>query len=141
MTRGLRDQMPEHPGHGVRLDKWLWAARFFRTRTLARAAIEGGKVWYDGARPKVSKEVHTGAVLRVRQGFDEKTLVVRALSEQRRGAPEAARLYEETAESVAARNAEAERRRFERAGLQAPATRPDKRERRQIHRFKLDTQR
>ena len=62
----------------VRLDKWLWAARFFRTRNLARQAIEGGKVWYDGARTKVSKEVQVGAELRIRQGFDEKTVTVLA---------------------------------------------------------------
>jgi ribosome-associated heat shock protein Hsp15 len=121
---------------GVRLDKWLWAARFFRTRSLARAAIEGGKVWYEGARPKVSKEVQPGATLRIRQGFDEKTVRVLALSEERRGAPEAALLYEETAESVAARSAEAERRRIARAGMEAPPTRPDKHDRRRIHRFK-----
>ena len=64
----------------VRLDKWLWAARFFRTRNLAKQASEGGKVWYDGARTKVSKEVQLGAELRIRQGFDEKTVTVRALS-------------------------------------------------------------
>ena len=121
---------------GVRLDKWLWAARFFRTRSLARAAIEGGKVWFDGARPKVSKEVQVGAVLRIRQGFDEKTVRVLALSDQRGGAPAAALLYEESPESIAARNAEAERRRAANAGMQAPATRPDKHDRRLIHRFK-----
>ncbi len=120
----------------VRLDKWLWAARFFRTRNLAKQAIEGGKVWYDGARTRVSKEVHVGAELRVRQGFDERTVVVRALATERRGAPEAAVLYEETADSVAARAAATERRRLERAGAGAPAQRPDKRERRLIHRFR-----
>ncbi|MCG3171506.1 MAG: Heat shock protein 15 [Pseudomonadales bacterium] len=120
----------------VRLDKWLWAARFFRTRNLAKQAIEGGKVWYDGARTRVSREVHVGAELRVRQGFDERTVIVRALSTERRGAPEAAVLYEETADSVAARAAATERRRLERAGAGAPAQRPDKRERRLIHRFR-----
>jgi ribosome-associated heat shock protein Hsp15 len=119
----------------VRLDKWLWAARFFRTRSLARSAIEGGKVWYDGARPKVSKDVQPGAVLRIRQGFDEKTVRVLALSAERRGAPEAALLYEETAESIARRLERAEQRR---AGAQVPSERPDKRERRQIHRFKQE---
>ena len=78
---------------------------------------------------------------RVRQGFDERTVVVRALSEERRGAPEAAQLYEETPESIAARGAEAERRRLDRAGMQAPQRRPDKRERRQIHRFREDMDR
>jgi ribosome-associated heat shock protein Hsp15 len=120
----------------VRLDKWLWAARFFRTRNLARQAIEGGKVWYDGARTKVSKEVRPGAQLRIRQGFDEKTVTVRALSGERRGAPEAALLYEETAASVAARTAGADERRLQRAGQVLQEGRPGKRDRRLIHRFK-----
>ncbi len=120
----------------VRLDKWLWAARFFRTRSLAKQAIEGGKVWYDGARTRVSKEVRVGAQLRIRQGFDEKTVTVRALAAERRGAPEAALLYEESAESIAARTAAAEQRRLERAAGGIPAQRPDKRERRLIHRFR-----
>ncbi|MBP9035518.1 MAG: RNA-binding protein [Pseudomonadales bacterium] len=120
----------------VRLDKWLWAARFFRTRNLARQAIEGGKVWYDGARTKVSKEVRSGAQLCIRQGFDEKTVTVRALSGERRGAPEAALLYEETAASVAARTAGADERRLQRAGQVLQEGRPGKRDRRLIHRFK-----
>jgi len=93
-------------------------------------------VWYEGARPKVSKEVQAGAILRVRQGYEEKTVRVLALSAERRGAPEAALLYEETPESIAARGAEAEQRRIVRAGMQAPPTRPDKHDRRRIHRFK-----
>ncbi len=120
----------------VRLDKWLWAARFFRTRSLAKQAIEGGKVWYDGARTRVSKEVHTGAQLRIRQGFDEKTVIVLALAAERRGAPQAALLYQETAASSEARTAASERRRLERAGASAPAQRPDKRDRRLIQRFR-----
>lgn len=120
----------------VRLDKWLWAARFFRTRSLARQAIEGGKVWYDGARSRVSKEVQIGAELRIRQGFDEKTVIVLALSVERRGTPEAALLYQETAASIAARGKAAEARRLERASGGITAHRPDKRERRQLHRFR-----
>lgn len=120
----------------VRLDKWLWAARFFRTRSLAKQAIEGGKVWYDGARTRVSKEVHTGAQLRIRQGFDEKTVIVRALATERRGAPEAALLYQETTASVEARSVASEQRRLERAGVSAPPQRPGKRERRLIQRFR-----
>ena len=120
----------------VRLDKWLWAARFFRTRNLARQAIEGGKVWYDGARTKVSKEVRSGAQLCIRQGFDETTVTVRALSGARRGAPEAALLYEETAASVAARTAGADERRLQRAGQVLQEGRPGKRDRRLIHQFK-----
>ncbi|MFM7272825.1 MAG: RNA-binding S4 domain-containing protein [Gammaproteobacteria bacterium] len=123
---------------GVRLDKWLWAARFYRTRSLAREAIEGGKVWYEGARPKVSKDVGIGAEIRVRQGFDEKTVIVTGLSEERRGAAEAALLYRETEASIAAREAESAARRMARAGFQPPAARPDKRERRLIHRFERE---
>ena len=126
--------MPEH----LRLDKWLWAARFFRTRGLAREAIEGGKVWYEGARPKVSKAVEIGAEIRVRQGFDEKTVIVTGLSEERRGAPEAALLYRETEASIAAREAESAARRMARAGFQPPASRPDKRDRRQIQRLEQE---
>ncbi len=126
------------PEERVRLDKWLWAARFFRTRNLSRDAIEGGKVWYEGARPKVSRDVELGAEIRIRQGFDEKTVLVRALSAERRGATEAAQLYEETSASIAAREAEAAERRMARAGFQAPPTRPDKRDRRLIHRFEQE---
>ena len=72
---------------GVRLDKWLWAARFFKTRSLAKHAIESGHVRYDGERCKVSKSVAVGARLSVRRGADEIELVVDGLSDQRRGAP------------------------------------------------------
>lgn len=124
------------PEERVRLDKWLWAARFFRTRSLARQAIEGGKVWYERERVKVSKEVRVGAELRIRQGFDEKTVIVEALSDQRRGAPEAALLYQETPESISAREQLAEQRKLERQSGLAGQGRPDKRDRRLIHRFK-----
>lgn len=120
----------------VRLDKWLWAARFFRTRSLAQQAIEGGKVHYDGARVKVSKEVQVGATLRIRQGFDEKTVTVLALSVQRGGAPQASLLYRETEESAAERDQRAALRKLQNAGLESAAGRPTKRDRRQIHRFK-----
>lgn len=74
----------------IRLDKWLWAARFFKTRSLASDAIDGGKVHYDGFRAKPSKEVRLGAILRITRGDEVWEVVVRALSMQRRGAPEAA---------------------------------------------------
>lgn len=120
----------------VRLDKWLWAARFFRTRSLAKDAIEGGKVHYNGARCKVSKDVEIGATLQIRQGFDERTVVVKAVSEQRRGAPDAQLLYEETTESIEARTALTEQRRLARDMMQAPLTKPNKRDRRHIQRFR-----
>jgi len=120
----------------VRFDKWLWAARFFKTRALAKQAIEGGKVHYNGARAKVSKTVEVGATLVIRQGWDEKTVDIKALSDQRRGADVASQLYEETEESIAKRNLHAEQRKLQRATLAAPEHRPNKKQRRQIVRFK-----
>jgi ribosome-associated heat shock protein Hsp15 len=119
----------------VRVDKWLWAARFYKTRGLAKEAIDGGKIHCDGQRIKASKEVTLGLVLTVRQGYDDKTIVVKSLSDQRRGAAEAQLLYEETAESIALREKRSEERK---AGLGAyiiSENRPNKKERRQIHRF------
>ena len=120
----------------LRIDKWLWAARFFKTRSLAKAAIEGGKVQVDGQRVKVSKEIMVGDQLRVRQGWDEKDIVIVALSDQRRGAPEASQLYQETDESIARREAEAVARKAAGGMIERPMKRPSKRERRQIHRFR-----
>ena len=94
----------------VRIDKWLWAARFFKTRTLAKQAIEGGKVHCDQQRVKASKEVVIGTQLTIRQGWDEKTVTITALSEQRRGAPEAAKLFEETQVSITKRQQASEQR-------------------------------
>jgi ribosome-associated heat shock protein Hsp15 len=119
----------------IRLDKWLWAARFFKTRNLAKQAIEGGKVHYDGQRCKVSKEIQTGAVLTIRQGWDSRDIQVIALSDKRRGAPEALLLYQETPESLVRRAKEAEIRKAQRVGM-APDARPTKKQRRQIHQFK-----
>ncbi|MFQ3787902.1 ribosome-associated heat shock protein Hsp15 [Halomonas sp. A29] len=119
----------------VRLDKWLWAARFFKTRALAKKAIEGGKVHYNGGRAKTSKNVEVGALIRVPQGWDVWEVEVVALSDQRRGAPEARELYRETAESVARRESEAEGRRLTNQAMQHPLKRPDKKQRRDIQRF------
>jgi len=120
----------------VRFDKWLWAARFFKTRALAKQAIEGGKVHYNGARTKPSRAVELEATLIIRQGWDEKTVVVKALSDQRRGADVASLLYEETPDSIASRTLNAEQRKLQRASLAAPEQRPNKKQRRQIVRFK-----
>ncbi|CBV41567.1 RNA-binding S4 domain-containing protein [Halomonas elongata] len=119
----------------VRLDKWLWAARFFKTRALAKKAIEGGKVHYNGGRAKTSKNVEIGALIRVPQGWDFWEVEVVALSDQRRGAPEARELYRETAESEVRRAKEAENRRQANQAMQHPFKRPDKRQRRDIKRF------
>jgi ribosome-associated heat shock protein Hsp15 len=124
------------PTTGVRLDKWLWAARFFKTRSLAKTAIEGGKVQLDGNRVKVSREVRTGDRLRIRQGWDEKDVIVCAISDQRRGATEAQTLYEETPESLRRREEAAAARKAAGGMLERPVRKPNKKERRQIHRFR-----
>jgi ribosome-associated heat shock protein Hsp15 len=131
-------------GSGVRLDRWLWAARFFKTRAQAKAAIEGGKVEFhlDGRgdsgwiKPKVSKEVNPGDMLTIRRGWTEETVVVDALSEQRGSASVAQTLYTETAASVERRETEVARRRMEKAGLTVPRSRPTKRDRREIRKLK-----
>ena len=120
----------------VRLDKWLWAARFFKTRRLAKEAIEGGKVQCAGKRVKAAKEIAMGETLTIRQGLDAKDIVVTALSEKRRGAPEAALLYEETEASKALRNERAADRKAGSGGFVPSDHKPSKKERRQIHRFK-----
>ena len=117
----------------VRIDKWLWAARFYRTRSLAKEAIEGGKVHCEGVRVKVSKEVRPGMVFTIRQGFDEKTVMVKALSEVRGPATVAQTLYEETAESLAQREQLTANRQAQ--NLAHPDHRPSKKDRRQIHKF------
>ncbi len=119
----------------VRLDKWLWAARFFKTRSIAKQAIEGGKVHCDGQRVKAAKEISVGDMLSIRQDLDEKLVLVTALSDQRRGAPEAALLYQETEESKALREKRAAERKAGMASFIASDTKPDKKARRQIHRF------
>lgn len=123
------------PMDRVRLDKWLWAARFFRTRARAKEAIDGGKVHVDGARGKPSRELAGGEELRIRVGYDEKVVIVRALSDQRRGASEAQALYEETAESIERREREAAQRKLA-GGQVASEGRPSKRDRRLIHEFR-----
>ena len=80
----------------MRVDKWLWAARFFKTRSVAKAAIEGGKVHHNTDRVKVSREIRVGMELTIQQGFERKTVVIKALSAVRGGAPVAQQLYEET---------------------------------------------
>ena len=118
----------------VRIDKWLWAARFFKTRSLAKSAIEGGKVHIDGNKSKASRQLELGTILTIRQGFDSKTVEVIGLSEQRRGAPEALLLYSETAESIALREKDSARRKAAN-GSSISDGKPNKKQRRQIHRF------
>ena len=119
----------------TRIDKWLWAARIYRTRGKAKEAIAGGIVHLNGHRAKASKELGVGDILELKQGWDEKTVVVKALSATRRSAPIAEELYDETPESLANRKRIAEQRKA--AGNQIKSDgRPSKRSRRLIHQFK-----
>ncbi len=122
-------------GERVRLDKWLWAARFFKTRALAKEAIEGGKVHCRGERCKPGKEPQVGDELQIRQGFDERSVIVRQLSAVRRGAAQAQLLYEETAQSIGKRETAAALRKAGALGLQTEG-RPDKRQRRRLQQFR-----
>ncbi|CAH0524366.1 ribosome-associated heat shock protein Hsp15 [Vibrio hippocampi] len=119
----------------VRLDKWLWAARFYKTRSIARTMVDGGKVHYNGQRSKPSKMVELGAVITLRQGHEEKTVVIEKISDQRKGAPEAQTLYAETNESIAKREDNALKRKLN-AHNPSPERRPDKKQRRDIIKFK-----
>lgn len=119
----------------VRLDKWLWAARFFKTRTLATEAVTGGKVHAGGQRCKPSHPVRLGEMLRIQRGLEEYQVMVRALNDRRGPATEAVLLYEETAESRQRRDALREQRRLERSPAPPPAGRPTKQDRRRIIRF------
>jgi ribosome-associated heat shock protein Hsp15 len=119
----------------IRIDKWLWAARFYKTRMLAKQAIDGGKIHCDGQRVKPSKEAVIGLALTIRQDWDEKTVVITALSAQRRGAPEAALLYKETEESKTLREKRATERKAGLGNYIISDHRPSKKERRHIHRF------
>ncbi|NLW95899.1 RNA-binding S4 domain-containing protein [Luteimonas wenzhouensis] len=115
---------------GVRIDVWLWAARFFRTRPLARQAVETGKVEVAGQRPKPSRLVRVGDALRVVRGEDVFEVEVLGLSDQRGPAPVAQALYREHEASRLAREEAARLRRAARDGYRPPQSRPDKRARR-----------
>jgi len=117
-----------------RLDKWLWAARFFKTRALAQDAIRGGKIEVNGEKPKPSRHLRIGDTLRIRRGQFEFLVKVTGLSEQRGSASVAAGLYEEMPESIAKRQALAAELRLTTAAPQF-AGRPSKRDRRRIIRF------
>jgi ribosome-associated heat shock protein Hsp15 len=116
----------------VRVDKWLWAARLAKTRGLAAEAVKGGRVEVNGQRVKPSKEVKPGDRLEITNGPFRRVVVVQALAERRGPAREAALLYTETAESVAARERLAAQRRREAATAPQPGGRPTKRDRRRL---------
>lgn len=120
------------PIPSVRLDLWLWAARFYKTRSLAKAAIESGKVEVAGQSAKPSRALHTGEQLKVRRGDDLFEIEVLALSSKRGSAPMAQALYCESEQSILNRAAAREKKAMERDGYRAPEHKPDKRARRLI---------
>ena len=119
----------------IRLDKWLWAARFFRTRSLASQAVAGGKVHVNDQRAKPSRVVNVGDRLRIARDEVNFVVQVRAVSDKRGPALTACLLYEESAENIKAREEEQAVRKIIRAGQSAPSGRPGKRDRRKIRAF------
>ena len=120
----------------ARVDKWLWAARFYKTRAIAKQMIDGGKVFYNGQRAKSSKAVAIGDFIKVRQGFDEKEVEVIALADKRRDANFAQTLFKETAKSIEIREKNSLARK--QGILLSPASdsKPDKKQRRKLREFK-----
>ena len=119
----------------VRLDRWLWAARFFKTRAQAKTAVEAGHVQLNGNRAKSAKDVGPGDEIDIRRGWTTRTVIVTATANQRGNATVAATLFEETQDSIERRETEVARRRMERAGLKIPDTKPNKRDRRALQRL------
>jgi len=120
----------------VRLDKWLWAVRLFKTRGLAREMVQAGKVHYNGQRAKPGRNVEPGAMIKVPAGWDIKEIKVLGLSDKRLSAPLAEALYEETPESIAQRESNQQARKLSAFHSPRPDNRPDKKQRRQIIKFK-----
>lgn len=120
----------------VRLDKWLWAARFYKTRSLAKTAVEGGKVHYNDQRAKPGKIVELGGRVKLRLGWQECTVIIDGISDKRRGAPEARQLYHETEDSARKREDRAWQHKTMQAAQMPPARRPTKKDRRDIERFR-----
>jgi ribosome-associated heat shock protein Hsp15 len=119
-----------------RLDKWLWVARFFKTRGRAAAAVSGGKVQVAGERVKPSRNVGPGTAIEIRRGPVQWQVVVRGIAKQRQPAAEAALLYEESPQSIELRQREAEQRRLQAGARRERLGKPSKRERRDATRLK-----
>ena len=132
MPNKVQDNKNTLTEQSVRLDKWLWAARFFKTRALARDAVMSGKISYNGQRCKPSKTVELGVTIKVPQGYDVKEIIVLELAQHRRSAPLAQLMFEETPESLAQREKNSEMRKLSAFHSPKPDQRPDKKQRRQI---------
>ncbi len=132
----MKQEHKPQENQSARLDKWLWAARFYKTRAIAKQMIDGGKVFYNGQRTKSSKPVNIGDMIKIRQGFEEKEIIVIDIAERRKDATFAQTLYEETKSSIEIREKNALAR--QQGVLLSPAsdTKPDKKQRRKLREFK-----
>ena len=124
-------------GLKVRLDKWLWAARFYKTRAIAREMVQGGKVHYNGQRTKASKIVDVGAKVKLAQGVDEKLITILSVLEKRQSAPIAQTMYQESDASIAKREENSIARKNNSFFAPHPDKKPDKKQRRELLKMKL----
>jgi ribosome-associated heat shock protein Hsp15 len=131
----MNNQEIEQTSEPIRIDKWLWAARFFKTRSLAADAVTGGKIEVNGARAKPSRTIRVGDKLSIRRGAYEWTVVVKGLAKLRGPAPEAQLLYQETEESIRKRELAAAQFKLERPPEFHSPGRPSKKDRRAVLRF------
>ena len=132
----LNDSSENADALKVRLDKWLWAARFYKTRAIAREMVQGGKVHYNGQRSKASKIVEIGAVIKLAQGVDEKTITVLNILEKRQSAPIAQSMYQESDASIAKREENSIARKNNSFFAPHPDKKPDKKQRRELLKMK-----
>jgi ribosome-associated heat shock protein Hsp15 len=132
----LNDSSESADALKVRLDKWLWAARFYKTRAIAREMVQGGKVHYNGQRSKASKIVEIGAVIKLAQGVDEKTITVLNILEKRQSAPIAQSMYQESDASIAKREENSIARKNNSFFAPHPDKKPDKKQRRELLKMK-----
>ncbi|WP_353538857.1 S4 domain-containing protein [Colwellia sp. KU-HH00111] len=132
----IMSQKPQQDLTSTRLDKWLWAARFYKTRAIAKTMIDGGKVFYNGQRTKSGKAVVIGDSIKVRQGYEEKEVIVIALADKRRDADFAQTLYQETPQSIETRTKNTIARKQGILLSPASESKPDKKQRRKLREFK-----
>jgi ribosome-associated heat shock protein Hsp15 len=132
----MKHSQPPTENTSIRLDKWLWAARFYKTRAIAKQMIDGGKVFYNGQRSKSGKSVSLGDKITLRQSYEEREIIVLALADKRRDAVFAQTLFQETENSIATREKNAYARK--QGTLLSPTsnTKPDKKQRRKLIQFK-----
>lgn len=134
----MKKQSPEpnNTTEAVRLDKWLWAARFYKTRSVARDMVQGGKVHYNGQRCKPSKAVEVGAVIKLAQGYEEKEVTIVKVYDKRQAAPLAQMLYQESQTSIEKREQNAIARKNNSFFAPRPDSKPDKKQRRELLKLK-----